>query len=458
VSIGAAVARIVLAATGAHLGLRLLPATRGDVGPLESSARIELGRGGTTVDLGPLGRATLRTHRGPLTLWVRATGIDPEQAQQLVGGATRPDLAPDARRLAFAVGARSAVAAVTGAGLLAAATVRRPRDVALTAATATGGLAAAAALAAATLDREAWRDPELSGLLTRAPLILGDLRSAPDRIARYRDQLADLLRTGTAVYRAVAELPEPPPADAIRLIHISDIHLSPLALPLTKALVEEYGADAVLDTGDLVDWGTPAEQVLAGQIATLGVPYVYVKGNHDSPGIVAAVARQPNAVVLEAGTGTREIAGLTLVGMADPRFTPDKTTGDDQARYKVGAAAHAFADTVRTGGARPDIALVHSPAAARALEGLVPLVLAGDIHRRDVRRHGDTTVLVQGSTGGAGLRGVQQDPPVPLMLSVLYVDRATRRLWGVDEVTVGGLGRTELTVTRRSVDQLVGTP
>jgi hypothetical protein len=100
-----------------------------------------------------------------------------------------------------------------------------------------------------------------------------------------------------------------------------------------------------------------------------------------------------------------------------------------------------------------DIALVHSPAAARALAGAVPLVLAGDIHRREIRRVDGTTVLVQGSSGGAGLRGVQQDPPVPLMLSVLHFDPRSRRLTAVDEVTLGGLGRTEVSVVRRNMDR-----
>ena len=138
----------------------------------------------------------------------------------------------------------------------------------------------------------------------------------------------------------------------------------------------------MLDTGDLVDWGTPAEAALAGQIAGLGVPYVYVKGNHDSAGIAAAVARQPNAVVLDAGDPPREVAGLRFVGMADPRFTPDKTTGDDHAAHRVGEAAEVFAATLRAQQSDADIALVHAPAAGRALAGLVPLVLAGDIHRR----------------------------------------------------------------------------
>jgi predicted phosphodiesterase len=306
-------------------------------------------------------------------------------------------------------------------------------------------LALAAGEAAATVDKGAWRDPQLSGLLSKAPLLLGDLRTAPDRLATYRDQLVELVATGTAVYRRVADLPEPPPADAVRLLHISDIHLNPAVHALAKAVVEEYRVDAVVDTGDLVDWGTPAERGFAERVKDLAVPYLFVKGNHDSAGIAAAVARQPNATVLTADSGTATVAGLRFAGMADPRFTPDKTTGDDFADDRVSAAARAFAARVEDA----DVVLVHDPAAARAISA--PLVLAGHIHKRRMRRYGDTLLRVEGSTGGSGLRGVQHDPPTRIEMSVLYIDRASKRLTAVDEISLGGLGSVTLDVQRQIV-------
>ena len=446
-------ARVLAGAAGSQLGLVLAGRTRRRVGPLEVTARLSLARrGGFSLDVPPLGSARIRSHHGPLKITAAPTDVAPERAAALAAqpgpAATGRAARTDAYRLAAALAARSTLAALGGAATTAALVLHRPRDVAWATASATGLLAACAAVAAATADRDAWRAAELNGLLTRAPLLLGDLRSAPQRIATYRDQLADLLRTGTAVYRAVATLPEPPPDDAIRLLHVSDIHLSPLAVPLAKALVEQYAVAAVLDTGDLVDWGTPAEQSFAAQVGSLGVPYVFVKGNHDSAGIAEAVARQPNATVLDGGTA--EVAGLRMAGMADPRFTPDKTTGDDHAEHRVLEAAREFANGVE--GA--DLALVHDPAAARALQGRVPLVLAGHTHVRRTRRYGDTLVRVEGSTGGSGLRGVQREPHTPIELSVLYVDKSTKRLHSVDEISLGGLGSVALTVTRKTVDDL----
>ena len=111
---------------------------------------------------------------------------------------------------------------------------------------------------------------------------------------------------------------------------------------------------------------------------------------------------------------------------------------------------------MREAGVTADIALVHAPSGGRTLAGIAPLVLCGDTHIRRAQRVGDSVVLTQGTSGGSGLRGVQADPPTPLSLSVLYLDRPTRRLWGVDDIVLGGLGSVELSVVRKSVAQLLG--
>ncbi len=465
-------ARALAGAAGAQLGLALAGRANRWLGPVQVEARARLTRtGGTHVDLPPLGSATLRTHRGPLSVRVRAVGVDPTRAEGLLRMPEGDDdardvraqlhrllgdVGGDAKALGLELAVRASVAALGGAAALGGLALRGARDAGGAAACGAATLAGAGALAAATANRDAWRDPQLSGLLAKAPLILGDLQSAPQRIDTYRDQLADLVRTGTGVYRKITLLPDAPPDDAIRLLHISDIHLSPLAYPLAKALADEYRVDAVLDTGDIVDWGTPAEEALVNQIGALGVPYVYVKGNHDSAGIARAVAKQPNATVLDGRTQPVTVAGLAFVGMPDPRFTPDKTTGDDRAGQRVTAAAEVFAGALRAAGTTADIALVHSPSGGRQLAGTVPLVLCGDTHIRAARRFGATIVLTQGTSGGSGLRGVQAEPTTPVALSVLYLDRTSKQLWGVDEITLGGLGSVELSVVRRPLAALLG--
>ena len=96
--------------------------------------------------------------------------------------------------------------------------------------------------------------------------------------------------------------------------------------------------------------------------------------------------------------------------------------------------------------------MVHDPEQAPPLDGVVPLVLAGHTHEREVTRlDGGTLLMVEGSTGGAGLRALQGEFPEPLTCTVLYLDPDTGALTAYDEITLGGLGQTEVTIEREVV-------
>jgi predicted MPP superfamily phosphohydrolase len=437
---------------------------RVDVGPIRGHVSILPSRvGGLEVGLPPLGAARFRAHRAPVRISAVVDEIDPDAVADFVGERTNPTELLETVRTAATQAARqaatrSALAGLAGAAALAALAGRGRRGVAGATASAAGLLAITAGAVAATWDRAAFRDPELSGLLAKAPLVLGDLRQAPGRVEMYQRQLAELIGTATAVHRQIAELPPAPPADAIRLLHVSDLHLSPIGMHLVAALVEQCQVDAVVDSGDVVDWGTPAETVFTDLAGRVGVPYVYVRGNHDSVGTAAAMASLSNVVVLDGSPTPVEVAGLGFVGVADPRFTPDKTTGDDDTPpARLRAAGRQLADAVRAAGTHPDIAVAHDPAVARQLAGLVPLALAGHTHQRAARQLQSTLLLVQGTSGGSGLRGVQHIPPTPLSFSVLHLERESRRLHTVDEVTADGLGAAAVSIRRRPVADLAAS-
>jgi hypothetical protein len=149
------------------------------------------------------------------------------------------------------------------------------------------------------------------------------------------------------------------------------------------------------------------------------------------------------------------VAGIQIAGIPDPRFTPDKSTGDDDAGDEVlqasGEELLAFVEGLPE---PPAITLVHDPRQGRPLDGDVPLVLAGHTHERRVAAFDEGTLLmVQGSTGGAGLRGLEGEYPEPLTCTVLYLDAETGRLQAYDEITLGGLGETEVTIQRRTAAQ-----
>jgi predicted MPP superfamily phosphohydrolase len=214
-------------------------------------------------------------------------------------------------------------------------------------------------------------------------------------------------------------------------------------------VVGQFKVDGVLDTGDITDWGSAPENSLITGVGTLGVPYVYIRGNHDSATTAALVASQPNATVLDDSAVT--VAGIEIVGAPDPRFTPDKDAqgGDTEPLQQNGKNLAAFVSTLPE---PPAIAMVHDPGAAPPLDGEVPLVLAGHKHKRAVSvLDGGTRLMVEGSTGGAGLRGLQGEKPTPLTCTVLYLHPDTGDLVAYDEITLGGLGETEVTITRTVV-------
>jgi hypothetical protein len=59
--------------------------------------------------------------------------------------------------------------------------------------------------------------------------------------------------------------------------------------------------------------------------------------------------------------------------------------------------------------------------------------------------------MVEGSTGGAGLRGLEKaSGPLPLALSILYFD-SEHVLQAYDDIRVGGTGLTEVSIERHLV-------
>jgi hypothetical protein len=61
-----------------------------------------------------------------------------------------------------------------------------------------------------------------------------------------------------------------------------------------------------------------------------------------------------------------------------------------------------------------------------------------------------TRLMVEGSTGGAGLRGLEKDKPTPLELSVLYFDE-NHNLKAYDDIQLGGTGESNVEMQRNVI-------
>jgi len=514
---------------GALLAVVLAGRVSADIGPFDATvaARPSLGSQ-TTVRLAPLGTIVLDTHDWPMALELRVDQIGLGEAERIAENPERvdqlgDDVADDVSRAMRRLAIRCLVVAVLG-GIAGALLARAQwRSVARGSAVGVLVVAAVGGGTAATFDANAVSEPRYTGLLRAAPAAVGDVEAIIERYGEYRAQLSDLVGNVVTLYLAAEGLPTFAPDDGtIRLLHVSDIHLNVQAFDVIDQMSQQFDVDAVVDTGDITDWGTQPETRMFTEIEQLDRPYVWVRGNHDSPRTQNAMEAVPNAVVLDGDAA--DVAGLRIWGIGDPRYTPNKDqpghdaggddNGDDgdeveQAEaYAPEVADDLAADTPPA----VDLVMVHDSRIAGDLGGQVPLVLAGHTHNagssvidppedddsgngddngdgdeagdeeagddgtttttsaddagegegsegegsegddRDSDEPVETMLFTEGSTGGAGLRGLQGEEPHPLTATVLYFDEDTHRLVAYDRITIKGFGETGATIERQIID------
>lgn len=448
---------IAVVVLGSWLGLLVVGNVRVPVGPMDTTMTLRPSvTGGTKINISPLGDLQLSSHTALVRLDVNVDQLDPERSQALVDHPERlsglqDEVTEDIARGATDLAVRSCVAVVTGTTALGLLVYRRPRRALAAGGLALGLLAASGGTAYATWNPDSVLEPKFSGLLSSAPSLVGDARSIVTEFDVYQKELARLVTNVTKLYDATSTLPayQPDPT-TLRVLHVSDIHLNPASWKIIASLVEQYRVDVIVDSGDTMDHGTAAENGFLDPIEDLGAPYVWVRGNHDSLVTQRYLEGLKNVHVLDDGEA-KTVAGLRFAGIGDPQFTPDrsKRTGAEQSQELAGARLASALRDQRTAGTPVDVAVAHEPSAAREVDGTVPLVLAGHIHREEteVMKYG-TRLRVEGSTGGSGLRAIEGKYPDPIETSILYFDRDTRRLQAWDSIELGGLGLTTAEVSR----------
>ncbi|WP_369390312.1 metallophosphoesterase [Streptomyces sp. CG1] len=446
---------------GAWLGLLIVGNVRAPVGPMNTTMALRPSlAGGTKINISPLGALTLDSHVAPVRLDVNVDQLDPLRSQALVDHPERisglqDEVVKDVEHDTLDLAVRSCVAVVAGATALGLAVYRSPRRALTAGGLALTLLAASGASAAATWNPKSILEPKFSGLLSSAPQVVGNARSIVSDFDVYQKELARLVTNVTKLYDVTSTLPayQPDPS-TIRVLHVSDIHLNPASWKIIASLVEQYKVNVIVDSGDTMDHGIAAENGFLDPIRDLGVPYVWVRGNHDSLTTQHYLERMKNVHVLDDGRALT-VAGLRFAGIGDPQFTPDRSVepGGDAAEQLAGDR---LASTLRDQKARHtpvDIAVAHEPAAARETDGEVPLVLCGHLHHEgDEKLPYGTRLRMEGSTGGSGLRAVERAYPAPIEASILYFDRDSRRLQAWDAIKLGGLGETTAEVSRHLAD------
>ncbi|RRS00602.1 metallophosphoesterase family protein [Glycomyces terrestris] len=451
------VAAVLLLGTGAAAaGLALVGGTSADIGPFDTTVALHPDvHGETIVNIPPLGDIVFDSHDGPVGLNLTLDSVDPVEARQIMNtpdGFTlaAQNLASDVTDAVIRV-VVEALAIVTLCGLLVGALAfRTMRRALLTGVTSLAVTAALVGYAAATLRAESISQPRYEGLLTYAPSVVGSAEDIAENYEEYVSDLQQIVTNISGFYTLAMNMPQVGIQDnSIKVLHVSDLHLNPNAWHLMETVVGQFDIDAVADTGDMNDWGSEQEAEIFSQgVQQIDVPYVFVKGNHDSATTVAALSAYDHVTILDGEV--REIAGLRFAGVADPTFTPDKGSlpSSDYVAQMLTASGERLAGAIEEAGGA-DVAMVHEPPMADPLAGTVPLVLAGHMHERSVTDLGDGTMLmVEGSTGAAGLRHFTSSSTMKMEMDILYFDPVTKALTAYDSISVGALDETDVTLDR----------
>jgi len=423
--------------------------------------------GSSRLALPPFGSVTARTHLGPIAFRATLDDVDVPALGRLIdsapaGGGLEATLGPlerQARRAAVILLLKVALLGLAGS-LLGVLAFRRRSWRVLRRCLLGGAIALQVLLipTLATFDVGAFRAPRYQGAVEYAPTLIGDVRTGVERLHTLRDEMALISQNLNRAYDALAQ---PPPelagSGALRVLHISDLHLNPTGFDLAQRLAAYFEVDAVVDTGDMGTWGLPIEPAIAAKVRGFQVngtqlPYLFVKGNHDSPEMVRAVAHNPNAHVLNWSAAT--IRGITFYGVGDPSFSPGEGYRTDEFELLKRAKSIQVGEAIDERAQRPDVLLVHDPQLAAYAAGHVATVLDGHLHAFGLQLVNGTRMVTDGTTGAAGPDGLRNKNPQPYSAEVLYFDTHTRRPLAVDRITVDSL-RTDALQSTFSVQRIL---
>ena len=408
--------------------MSLFAQTTVPLGPFRVQLQTGFGRGETVLRLPPFGALTADTHLAPLGL--SATLID-VRVQRLTDVVNRQgidglvaDVERDAGEQLRPLALRGLVVAVVGGTALAVVVFRRSlRLVAVSGGVALLSVLACLAMVQVTFQLSAFAEPRYSGSLSLAPKLIGPVRQATDRIGDLRAGLRQIVDGTVRAYTTLQSVPLA--EDAIRVLHISDIHASVLGMDFAQEVARGFDVDLVVDTGDITSFATPVEELIATEIPDFGRPYVFVRGSHDSLALQGAIAARSNAVVLDGRSET--IEGLTVYGLGHPEFTPARGVPVDDEAFAEAArsSGEVIASAIDGADERFDVVVVHDDRMAEAVAGRVPLVLSGHFHETAGTVRSGTLFLRIGTTGGSGA-GIFRDLAVPFSAEVLYFSRGTQ--------------------------------
>ncbi|MFP5322715.1 MAG: metallophosphoesterase [Acidimicrobiia bacterium] len=430
---------LLLGVAAGALSLSLQPDVDGSLGPGTVNIDVAVRPSRTALDLPPLGRLVADSHRGPVGIDVRVDRIDLQRAGALATELTRGsdpavglrreidrDLEPLLRSLAL----RSVLVAVaTGAVAGLVLPRRRPAYVAATTAGSLGFVLVAGGLTFASFTPAAFDEPRFEGSLAVAPDIVATVQRHIDDVDVVESRLEALSTRLLGLYQAV-ETEDRPNTD-VTILHVSDLHSNPIGLELMEQTADRFDVDAILDTGDLTTYGVSIEDFVVRRVARLDRPYYVVPGNHDHPRIRRALVDAGVAVL---DRRVVDIAGIRVLGVADPRYTADNESSTEERSLAIERSAGVVRRLVDR--ARPDLVAVHDPRQLDESIGRFDVGLAGHQHRFSFEYEDGSLVSVVGSAGATGVGALTELQDLPYEMQLLQFD--DDRLIAIDRLSFEG--------------------
>ena len=445
---------LVVGASGMWVALSAWGRSTHQVGPFQLVLSSRPGASLSEIALPPLGRIRAESHLAPLHLVAMLQSIDPDRAAAAIERGGLDALAaavrvhgPDAVTSHAARAVTIALLGAAGAALL----VYRNRWRAVARVTGAGAVLVVLLAGGTYLSfrPDAFMEASYTGSLSTARDLLGPVEEAGERFQGFRAELDRLVGATVGAYGLVSQ--EPPAADAVTVLHISDVHSSPLGMDFAQQLASEFDADLVVDTGDITTFGTAPERLILDRIESFEVPYVFIRGNHDPYSVGSRVESLDNAQTLENEAVT--VAGIAFFGAPHPLYTPGGEIEEhDEVEAQVLQAGERLAAGLGEQDTPVDVLLVHDGRMAEPAAGEVPLVLSGHFHRfaEDVQE--GTLFLENGSTGGGGLDVFRSENPEPLAAEILYLVGTPPRVEAFDRVILQPQTR-ELVIQRHLVKE-----
>lgn len=381
--------------------------------------------GMTELNMPPIGSLRAKTHAGPLRLKITLQNVDVDALKQMYKEKTnREELLDRAetqlkKTIPHFVG-RLVMVVILGSviGIWAVFRLRRPADYLPGIGASLLVLVSLLTLTFYTYDHRRFANPQFEGALRGAPWMIGMVQEAMLKVDRLGEQMVVTAENLYNLFERIDNtVPDGPLPGDIRILHVSDIHDNPAAMRFVDKVVDEFSVDLIVDTGDLTNFGLPLEAFIVEEIKRFSVPYLFVGGNHDSANTAGEVAKIPNARVLKEGE-VLELKGLQIMGYPDPQAKTDFATPptSDQLIEMQETIEASLAQMPR----QPDILLVHNDLLASRLAGKVPMIMFGHNHVYGITEKNGTRLIDAGTTGAAGVQGLQTSKEIPYTAVLVY--------------------------------------